>query len=77
VINYLTKQIKEADGRVLKSVLPTSLMSGPASSTPMSASGLPAGLFGTSSIQPFETSTDHFLMRQKENIRTQAELRQK
>ncbi|XP_059475659.1 spindle assembly abnormal protein 6 homolog [Neocloeon triangulifer] len=77
VIGYLTKQVKEADGRTLKSIMPTSLMA-PMTSTPMISGGSgPSGFFGTSSVQPMENSAEHFLMRQKENIRTQAELRQK
>jgi len=69
--------MKEADGRTFKSVLPASLMAAPITSTPLTGSSLPSGLFGASSVQPIETSAEHFLKRQKENIRTQAELRQK
>ncbi|CAB3388944.1 Hypothetical predicted protein [Cloeon dipterum] len=76
VITYLTKQVKEADSRTLKSVIPTSLMT-PMTSTPMVGVSGPPGYFGTSSVQPIDNSAEHFLMRQKENIRTQAELRQK
>jgi hypothetical protein len=43
----------------------------------MMGSAMPSGLFGASSVHPIENSAEHFIMRQKENIKTQAELRKK